>query len=130
MAQPDMHEHQLGQYQAQEDFYSDLDDAEARVYQQAKREALADTLVTLGAGGEKAADLMIDFDCSTANKDNLVPSAYDALAHLARHMAAGSIDAGLARVTQYLQAIAAQEAHSVAMHEATAFAEQAIRRAA
>ena len=124
MAQPDMHEHQLGQFQIKDAPNTEIESAAEAAGMAAYREGLADTLAELAKGGDRAADLMADYDCCSSHED--MPSAYDVLAELARHHAAGSIDAGLAKLARYLDAVARCEAESIACHaEAVAWKEAA-----
>lgn len=124
MARPDMHEHQLGQLQAQYDRDTETESAAEAAGAAAFNTGLADTLAELANGGERAGDLMADYDCCSSHED--MPRAYDVLAELARHHAAGSIDAGLAHLARYLDAVARCEAEAIACHaEAMAWKEAA-----
>ena len=111
----DMHEYLLGQHQRHIDQMAAQDEAEDRAGKAAHKDRKAEVLGIFAAGGMPAAELLSDHDCAIRDDS---PTAFDILAELARHMAAGSVDAGLASVNLYLQKVAekvAQAAGSAVM---------------
>lgn len=107
----DMHESLLGQHQRHIDQMARQDDAEDRAAAVAYKQRTAEVLAIFAAGGMPSAELLADHDCAIRDES---PTAFDVLAELARHMAAGSVDAGLASVTLYLQKVAKKEAQAAA----------------
>ena len=108
---PDMHESLLATHQRHVDWMAAQDEAEDRAGKAAHKQRTAEVMATFAAGTDAAAELMSDHDCVTWG---VTSTAWDTLTTLARHMAAGSVDAGLARVTLYLRAVAEAEAQVAA----------------
>lgn len=108
----DMHESLLGQHQRHIDQMAAQDEAEDRAAVAAHAARTAEVAAIFAAGGPAAAELLADHDCAIRDDS---PPAFDVLAELARHMAAGSVDAGLASVTLYLQKVAEKEAQSAGL---------------
>ena len=108
---PDMHEYLLGQHQRHIDQQADQDEAEDRAAKVAHKDRTVEVLAIFAAGGMPAAELMADHDCAIRDDS---PTAFDVLAELERHIAAGSVDAGLASVNAYLRKVAEKEAQAAA----------------
>lgn len=130
MAQPDMHDVLLGQYLRREDRLIEIEDGEPAFYAEALRDFHADALATVSAGGPKLAEMLDDYDFDNANRDADLPRACDVLAELAKHIAAGSVDAGLARVMLYLQVVAKAKAEEDAGAATDRWVDRQMREAA
>jgi hypothetical protein len=132
MAQPDMHDVLLGQYQRQYDADCDneekLEAAEFAAYSKAYDETLAATLAKLRAGGADAVESMQDFDCATSHADLL--GGYEILASVMSHFLEGNYAHVRLALTTYHEAIARSEADSAGLAAMADVASQALRRAA
>ena len=130
MAQPDIHDVLLGQYLRREDRLIEIEDAEPAFYAQALRDFHASALETVAAGGPKLAEMLDDYDYDFANQCDDLPTSQKVLAELAMHIAAGSVDAGIARVMLYLQVVAKAKAEEDAGTATDRWVDRQMREAA
>ena len=107
----DMHESLLATHQRHVDWMAALDEAEDAASRAAYKRRYAQVMEAYAVGGPAVSELLSDHDCCIRDES---PNAGDVLAELARHVAAGSVDAGLACVASYLAAVAAKDAQEAA----------------
>ena len=108
---PDMHESLLATHQRHVDWMAALDEAEDAASRAAYKRRYEQVMEAYAVGGKKVAELLCDHDAAIRDDS---PTAWDVLTELARHVAAGSVDAGLACVASYLAAVASKDAQEAA----------------